>query len=441
MATDTRRTHTRRIEHAYPQDLARLVQVRLRAAQGDSPTPSPLPDLLALEQVISVCYQASLLREEGRPVTFRLALADPEGFASADGPPAGLHRLVFADPRALDEHELRRLAPAADFHRSLIGSRIDADAGPQIWGVLHSGLRWLQSVRGGRELQQVIPAVLTVAVTGPGRLLVSHTTTTLAELAGGLVSGLGMDVLQASWMADVFAGIGRAESGRAHRGTIGTNLDPGFAPLLASHVLRRIAATIRGAQQGGMLIVVPQARAAEVADAHYLKLKYRFSDEEPRRRIMTLTSDIMKELAKLDGNSTGALLAGWSEYETSNAPSLAELDEALFEVAHLVADFAAVDGAVVMTDCLELLGFGAEISGNLLEVPQVAQALDLTGTERQWVRTDGVGTRHRSAYRLCQAVRDALAVVISQDGGLRFVRWHGGSVTFWDQVATGPWEV
>jgi hypothetical protein len=37
-------------------------------------------------------------------------------------------------------------------------------------------------------------------------------------------------------------------------------------------------------------------------------------------------------------------------------------DDALFEVAHLVADLSRVDGTVIMTDCLEALGFGVDIA-------------------------------------------------------------------------------
>jgi len=124
----------------------------------------------------------------------------------------------------------------------------------------------------------------------------------------------------------------------------------------------------------------------------------------------------------------------------SRSQQLSQMDEALFEVAHLVADLTRVDGTVIMTDCLEVLGFGVEIAGELPEVPRVARAHDLEGAEREWVRTDRVGTRHRSAYRLCQALRDALALVVSQDGGLRFIRWHDDGVTYWEQVATGLWE-
>ncbi len=149
----------------------------------------------------------------------------------------------------------------------------------------------------------------------------------------------------------------------------------------------------------------------------------------------------MNELGRAHGPSVDAPTLGWSEYETSSVGLLKDLDEALFEVAHLMADLTHVDGAVVLTDRLDLLGFGGEIAGDLPEIPSVARARDLTGTEREWVQTDRVGTRHRSAYRLCQVMRDALAIVVSQDGGLRFIRWFDDAVTYWDQVATGPWEV
>ena len=79
-------------------------------------------------------------------------------------------------------------------------------------------------------------------------------------------------------------------------------------------------------------------------------------------------------------------------------------------------------------------------SRELPELSQVTRALDLAGHEREQARTDRVGTRHRSAYRLCHVAPDVVAIVVSQDGGMRFVRWHGDGVTFWDQAATGPWD-
>ena len=84
--------------------------------------PCRLPATSTLEAHLSICYQVTLLREEGRPVTFRLSPSEPDAFAATGGPPASLHRLVFTRPLPPDQHELRRLAPAVVFSRSLIGA-------------------------------------------------------------------------------------------------------------------------------------------------------------------------------------------------------------------------------------------------------------------------------------------------------------------------------
>jgi len=432
--------------YAYPPELALAVRERWSSAQVDTTAPAlPLPSPAVLGRVLSVCYQASLLREEGRATTFRLAVSGPEAFASAGGPPASLHRLVFTERRPFDAHELRRLAPAAAFQSAIIGAQPDERGSLWIWGVIHSGPRWLQSVRGGREIRQAIPAVLMIAVAGPGRLLASRGTAPIAELIDGLIGEPGMDLLQAEWMLDALRSAEAADSrprrvrheSEATRSTV----DPAFHPLLTRHVLRRVLATIREARHGGTLILLPPHGVADLlATGRHLSLKYAFEDEEPRRRIVTLTAEIVEVLARLHGGRADESTAHWTEYEESRAPELTALDEALFEVAHLVASLADIDGAVLMTTGLELIGFGGEIAGHLPDVPRVARALDPAATRTEWVRTDRVGTRHRSAYRLCQAARDAIVVVISRDGGLRFVRWHRDRVTYWDQVATGPWE-
>lgn len=430
--------------NAYPSDLAALVLTRWHEATAAGQINLPPPAASTLADVLSICYQATLLREEGRPVTFRLSLSAPDAFAPTAGLPAGLHRLVFTRPLPLDQHELRRLAPAVVFSRSLIGATA-AGGEPRIWGLIHSGPQWLQSVRGGRATEQAIPPVLIVAATGPGRLLVTAGAVTLAELRNGTLSGRDVDVFQAPWLHERLSDAGHVTRAthmrdREQAGESWAEIDSNFGAVLAGHVLRRIVATIRAAQHGGTLIIVPSGRVSQLLlDGRYIRVKYGFTDEEPRRRILTLMGHIMNELAK--DEAAGAKAIGWSTYEASRSQQLSQMDEGLFEVAHLVADLTRVDGTVMMTDCLEVLGFGVEIAGELPEVQRVARAHDLEGTEREWVRTDRVGTRHRSAYRLCQAVHDALVLVVSQDGGLRFIRWHDDGVTYWEQVATGLWEV
>jgi hypothetical protein len=72
--------------YAYPPDLARHVMQRWAPVQTSAPH-TTVPEFATLKHFLSACYQASLMREEERPVTFRAVLAPPELFA-----PDGIRR-------------------------------------------------------------------------------------------------------------------------------------------------------------------------------------------------------------------------------------------------------------------------------------------------------------------------------------------------------------
>lgn len=75
--------------------------------------------------------------------------------------------------------------------------------------------------------------------------------------------------------------------------------------MLTQHVLRRIVATIRAARHGGTLILVPRREVTE--GEQYMTPKYRFEDEEPRRRFLTLSVRSMRELATLPASDAERL--------------------------------------------------------------------------------------------------------------------------------------
>src|SRR3712207_1556148 len=111
--------------HEYPTDLARRVHDQLAGLRESADAPF-VPDLDLLTEVFSVAFQASLMREEARSTTFRLIVAPVATFPLDAGPPVGLQRLAFEEARPFDEDELRRLAPAVKFQRSLIGVAPDS---------------------------------------------------------------------------------------------------------------------------------------------------------------------------------------------------------------------------------------------------------------------------------------------------------------------------
>ena len=61
---------------------------------GSSGGVDPLPDAAALEGFFEACYQASMLREEERPVVCRAVLAELALFEPEGRPPEGLQRLA-----------------------------------------------------------------------------------------------------------------------------------------------------------------------------------------------------------------------------------------------------------------------------------------------------------------------------------------------------------
>ncbi len=434
--------------YAYPNDLARFVRAcwedHAGGADDSGHEPTEAPETPVLERLISTCYQASLLREEERPVTFRAILVAPEDLPEGGGPPGGLHRLAFGEPMPFDERELRRLSPAADFERSMIGVRRGEGGELEIWGIVHSGARWLRVARGGREGSAPLPPVPVVRAEGPGHLTVSRGSEFVAELAGGRIVGSRTDVLPSRWMGGFFAPV-RDELAELHeearleaaaRGEAWAPLDPELPRMIARRMYRRLFSALSEARHGATIVTFPPERAGEVLDG-YVSLKHTFAGGEHRRRFRDLIVDTMNRLARAHGRDEEASYpkaVGWEEYSRSEDRELAAIDEALFEFANLVAGLAAVDGAVVMTDRGELLGFGGEISGELEPVLSVEKALDPEGEITVPEGVEAVGTRHRSAYRLAAAVPDALLAVVFQDGNVRFVANIDGVVTCWDQA-------
>jgi hypothetical protein len=91
-----------------------------------------------------------------------------------------------------------------------------------------------------------------------------------------------------------------------------------------------------------------------------------------------------------------------------------------------IARLTAVDGATVMTSGLEVAAFGAKIRAiDADTVPQTVIVNEpVEGAEEEMVPLASLGnTRHQSAAQFVFDQRDALAVVVSQDGTATILAW------------------
>jgi len=90
------------------------------------------------------------------------------------------------------------------------------------------------------------------------------------------------------------------------------------------------------------------------------------------------------------------------------------------------ASLAGVDGAIVMTQDLRVLGFGAKIVVPADKLTQVCMVQPLPDSQElipSPLENVG-GTRHQSAARFTAVNKSAVAVVISQDRHVSVMHWH-----------------
>jgi hypothetical protein len=429
------------MKHSYPHHLSEEI-LRLWDTFSEKETYEgyvKLPDREVLEYLVSTCYQVSMMSEELRSQRFRIALCDPSEFPPELGPPCGFLRFVFKEPRAFHEYELLKLSPASEFESSLIGIYHDPAKGLHIWGLINSGTRWIQAFLGGSKAIIPMPDSLILDVTGPGSITAYRGSRILAQLSGGRIIMPYTNAVHSQWMAQRTASVKNEIMEmhiRSRRGAdeIWATVSEDFVVRIYEQVIKRIISSIKNMKHGGTIIIFPHSMIRGITSPNpYIFMKYMFQDEEVLRRLRSLIVGILNELAKHYGSSRDpGRIVGWSEYIASSDKTLLELDEALFECVHFIANLAAVDGAIVLAKGLELVGFGGVVKGAFSKEDIIARAIDAEGEQREYERAEGVGTRHLAAYHICKEVRDVLAIVISQDGNTRLVRWMNDFVTYWD---------
>jgi hypothetical protein len=428
----------------YPQDLVQELLVLWRLVPPGMEDLSSgcrkLPEVEVLEELVSTAYLVSQMREEARGLRFRMMLCEPDEVdEDGYGEPLGLFTLRFTEIRPYNQYELLKLGPSIDYNNSLIGLRWRKGEGLQIWGLIHSGSRWMHVIHGGSKQATPLPSALGINVIGAGRIIVCRGVEILAQLSGGRIITPTTNVFRSQWVARRFARV-RDELSEIHAGNPRretaqwARIDPAFIPALYLQFFKHVISTVRRSGHGGTIISFPAGMDELVAhDNPYIDLKYRFEEGASRNQLRNIVLGIMEELARSCGRLYGPeYLAGWKDYTTLKTEELATLDERVFKFARFIARLTGVDGAVVTTEGLELIGFGGIIQGAMEMGGMVARALDPEGTRRQVERVESVGTRHRSLYYLCHKLHDALGIIVSQDAKASVVTWNGDKVTFWD---------
>jgi hypothetical protein len=192
-------------------------------------------------------------------------------------------------------------------------------------------------------------------------------------------------------------------------------------------------------KHGGTLLFVPEEITHEDSRLlNQLSIKYVLPSTRPRDALASAMT------ARLKHN---ALAEKLHNRRTVKAEELEELEvlawdqqnceDAARDAARFIASLTSVDGAVVLTDTLRIIGFGAEVTasfsgGDTVYITHTAAAVDT-----KEVRFAEYGTRHRSAFRFVASLEPSVAFIMSQDGGVKAVRQVGARLVMWPYFQIG----
>jgi hypothetical protein len=374
-----------------------------------------LPPEAILSHICELAYQISLTTEEARSVHAKLIWCERTRLSELQET-LDIVCAPIVPCRIATVSELNRLAPATNpRHTAIVLSDGPSDA-VGIWGLVHFGSLWAQFRAGELAPNQIPrrpPAYLTFDVRGPGHIGVSFAGRALCILRDGETRFHPVDILSeaSSPLADWFASARFRYVDQARDAGHKTALDFDF--ILRGAYDAYLMRLLKGAAErrhGGAFVFVRDATRDET-QLPQLRVKY------------PLKVDVVWK----------ALIDAFSDQGGERRGAIGRLNDA----ADLVINLSYVDGAVVLTDTFRVIGFGAEIIVD--EGPRSVSVFDGgRGTAKGDIPIDAFGTRHRSAFRLCTAMQDVVAFVVSQDGDVRGVMALAqGGVGLWPDVALG----
>lgn len=422
----------------FPRDLAKVTMEYWSSYVWGISIPE-LPELQLLLTILETAYAASMEREEGRSLQFNVCCI-PEHRIKDVSPEDGIF-LPFAKERKLAPQEIRRLAPACPSRSSAIWVTWNTME-CKLAGMVSINPAWVDSRLARDNRVASLPPSLFVRVQGPGHIQVYQGSIFLAELKGGIITlasgDNALDHLGISEIADEgIKALGRKiyipeyESPQEWSS---------FEWITWHNTLLGIVNTIQILGHGGALLVLRRTpRIPSVRSA--LRIKYPIKNSQSNFLCKSYKAYLDARNRYCDFVSESSF-KGYQiipttqmEYHTlENQLETASND--FHRGCRTIGAFAGVDGAIVLTNRFELLGFGAEIttSAKGLKVHQV-QKMPIQNKLKE-LDVEQFGMRHRSVMKFCAKVPNSFAYVVSQDGDISLVWTTNGQVMFKKGIST-----
>lgn len=398
-----------------------------------------VPRESVIRALLDIAYFASLKTEEGRFVGGSMTYSDPKN--PEPDPPltrrAGYPSFTaFRSNRTLTADNFVKLSRAINNWTGSVAVYGTSKTNLVVWGVVDQLV--LANIILNREGREGFnsPGILRINIDGIGALSVYHKGVFLGSLRQDKIVTRENDALQSVIVAERIL---PALSFRASQIALALGDPKREQELLKAlfsewnNAVSRLCIGLRRMGTGGSLLITPtpvynmlnivyqfpyrrlgEAFTLKILDEYYLRhvnkewMKHRSSHSLP--------SSLVRELELADADATDRV-------------------NELTGSVKLITSLAAADGLVLMAPSLEVIGFGVKI-GSGRGTRTVYDGALFTRQHRIAKKIDisKFGTRHGSMLRYCFTDRNAVGVVVSQDGHVRLIMTIGKSLVMWDNV-------
>lgn len=390
------------------------------------------PNVEQLEQILRTAYLASMESEEGRSVKFGLILLKNDDIVAND-----FRVARFKEPRNLSIPEIRRLAPATNFSSTFMAIE-QSDDGPRIWGAVDAGSEWTLFRRGEVSSGVMLPFILVISAAAPGSISVRFSDLLLFSAERGKVARSSSNVFKFGPIHEFFRPVLQQLVREVFPEKEKIEIDDYLLLSYGGEYLRFLVRTLQSIEEfghGGTLIVLRE----DAARLHEMvSVKYETTGFEGWKEIVQSLRFIAREI-RLEGVIAGSpqidqpSFREWKEVSRENA----RVGQRLVELSRFLAKLTQTDGALLVTDHLRVLGFGAVIK-NLSAAPSTVRSCsnEMCDSFKE-EKSETYGTRHRSAMGLCRDM-DCVVFVLSQDGGVKAFKSVDENVLFWPSITLDP---
>jgi hypothetical protein len=338
-----------------------------------------------VEELIDLCatlLNVSCMREEGHFSSFRVCFMQPDSdFLDAY---VYAHSLKFENPVPFKVKDLRKLTPAINPGMSYLV--LDLKEKPlMVTGIIAAYTTWDKVIAGELSDGSMMPMIPNLYVKAPGEIDGCLGENTIVSYSFGSTVISRYDVFRDSLISRELS-TGSAVNDKER-----------------THFLSRVLWKVDRYRHGGTILIVPSAEScAGFIDVKYkLPCEFLFNEE---KSLIDISSSVR--------------------------------ENELVSYADFIAKLTTVDGAVLLTKDLDLIGFGVEILTDKMEQKEPPMKfISSDNSVDPFRRFTDNGTRHRSGYRFAHEVDGSVVIIVSQDGAVKACTKNKGDVVVYDNIA------